>query len=118
MSVKSLNPFFDADLDETAVVINAQGGRIHFFQFSNNGTGDIFIQFFDLAVGDVTVGTTVPTWSFFVPAGDGTNAGGYGENFGEYPISFDTAITIAATTGPADNGAPAANDVVANVGWR
>ncbi len=112
-----LNPYFDADADETEVAINAAGGEIWLIEASNNSTGDVFVQLFDALLADVIVGTTAPTWSFFVPPGDGTNAGAMDKALA-IGLSFDIGIVVAVTTGPADSGAPAANDVVLNIGWR
>ena len=64
----------------------------------------------------LTVGTTTPVLTFLVPAS--TTGTGFIWN---HPIgfAFSTAITVACTTGAADNdtGAPAASSCIVNVGY-
>jgi len=62
----------------------------------------------------VTVGTTTPVLTFPLPAS------GAGHISFAVPVKFGTAITVAATTGLADNdtGAPSANDVILNVFYK
>jgi len=65
--------YFDADGDNTAQAVKTAGGNVYAVEISNINTTDAFLQLFDLATGNVTVGTTTPKLSLFIPAGDGTN---------------------------------------------
>ena len=103
--------FRSLDLDESEEEIKASAGVVYGYNISNRSAAAKYLKFYNAAAADVTVGTTVPvmtiylrpaiTYFFSIPQG----------------IEFDTGITVAATTGIADNdtGAPAANDVVVNV---
>jgi len=68
------------------------------FEASNIDSTDAFVQVFDAsAAGDVTLGTTAPKASFFVPAGDGTKRGAR-EILFPSPMQFSIGIVAAATT--------------------
>jgi|GEM_PF-1825824 len=102
---------FDADGDNTAQVCKASAGNLYGFSISNTNAVDTWIQFFDLATGDVTVGTTTPKVSYLIPAGDGTDDGASGGQF-TIPITFATAITYVCTTTPTGAGDPTTGLVV------
>lgn len=81
----------------TLVPIKPTPGAIDWIDVHNPDTNgnNAYVQCFDLAVGSVTLGTTPPKFSFFIPAGGG--------KFIPFPYgldqsSFQTAITCAATT--------------------
>lgn len=91
--------YFDADADNTATAVKTVAGRVRGIEASNPNTIDAYVQFFDLATGDVTVGTTTPEQSFLVPGGaSSTLVGAMDKNFGEDGVDFQTAITVACTT--------------------
>src|SRR3990167_8115950 len=94
--------YFDADGDNTAQAVKTAGGNVYAVEISNINTTDAFLQLFDLATGNVTVGTTTPKLSLFIPAGDGTKRGASDKVF-DVPISFSVAITYACTTTPTGN---------------
>ena len=104
-SVPGLSVKFDSDGDNTAQSVVQTDSRLYGVQCSNINTEDAFIQFFDVASGSVTVGTTAPMFSLLVPAGDGTNRGG-NDPLPTIPIEFNTAMTYACTTTPTGNGNP------------
>ena len=110
-----LTTVFDADGDNTAQVIKASAGRLYFLEISNPNDADAFIQLFDVAAGSVSVGTTTPKLSLFVPAGDGTKDGAMDKVFA-IPVHFGTAITYACTTTATGNGDPATGLIV-NAGY-
>lgn len=89
--------FFDATADETVTAMKASAGYVYWLEVSNIDAVDYFIQFFDLAVGDVTLGTTTPAISFLIPAGDGSTRGAFDRVFNP-KMQFRTAITYAITT--------------------
>jgi len=91
---------FDADGDNTAQAAKANPGVLYGLNVYNSNTADAFIQLFDLAIGSITVGTTVPKQSFFVPA-----AGSYDIRF-DVPMAFGTEINYACTTTATGNGDP------------
>ena len=78
----------------------------------------LYLKLYDATVGTVVVGTTVPDLTFPLPTQGDTNGAGFTLSIPN-GIAFGTAITVAATTGIADNdsGAPGANAVVLNCGY-
>ncbi|HTV32756.1 MAG TPA: hypothetical protein VME69_06595 [Methylocella sp.] len=93
----------NALLTNSAVAVKSSAGNLYGVSFYNGGTVAAYVQIFDLAAGSVTLNTTVPKMTFWVPAG-----GAWEEKFtGEAKISFVNAITAAATTTATGNTAPA-----------
>lgn len=104
-----LSLFYSADLDETEEAVKATAGAIYFIRYANRSAAEVFIKFYNATVANVTVGTTAPVdvWSL--------KAGERGHVAIPQGWTFDTAITVAATTDLAEDGspgAPAANDVM------
>jgi len=97
---------FDSDGDNTAQVIKAGAGSLYALEVSNSNSADAWIQLYDVAAGSVTVGTTVPDQSYFVPA-----QGAMDKSF-SVPVAFGTAITYACTTTATGSGAPTTGLVV------
>lgn len=87
-------------LSNTAVAVKAGSGRVYGYHFYNPNTSDAFVQFYNVAQGSVTVGTTTPDITLWIPSG------GALDTFLNIPISFSTAITIAATTTVTGGSAP------------
>lgn len=96
---------FDSDGDNSAQAARTVPGWIAHLHVVNQNTADAYIQLFDLATGDVTVGATTPKQSYLVPGGDGTNDGALDVDFNPM-LSFDTAITYACTTTATGSGDP------------
>lgn len=88
-------------LGATPVAVSTTPGALAGFQLTNNNTADIWLQVFDAAVGSVTVGTTTPKQTFRVPGG------GTADPDFDPPVSYATAITVAATTTPTGATGPA-----------
>jgi hypothetical protein len=109
-----LTTFRSIDLDETEEEIKATAGQVYWLYVANLATSIRYLKLYNATAANVIVGTTVPTHTIPIPA---SSAGPVQIAQG---LVFDTAITAAATTGVADNdtGAPAANDVVINVGYK
>jgi len=103
-AVESLDGYyttiFDADADETAQAIKASSGTLVRLTVDNADTAKIYVQLFDLAIGDVTVGTTVPKYVIPVPAG-----AMYDDKL---VMDFATAISYAVTSTPTGLGATGA----------
>ncbi len=100
-----LDTLFDADADNTAQALKASAGKLYSIHAMNINNADAFIQFFDLATGSVTVGTTTPKFVLHIPKGDATNYGKLDKEF-VIPVTFATAITYAVTTTPTGSGDP------------
>ncbi len=76
---------------KVAVTANTKS-QIFSVHISNTTAATAYLQVFDLAAADVTVGTTAPTYAFGVAAGDSVDL-----VFGK-PIMHTTGFTIASTT--------------------
>ena len=102
----SSNTLFDSDGDNSAQAAKTIPGYIDYLHIINPNTAQAFLQLFDVAAASVTVGTTTPKLSFLIPAGDGTNSGGFERSF-DPPLHFSAnAITYACTTTATGNGDP------------
>lgn len=103
----------NALLTNTATAVKTSAGNLYGVNFVNTGAAVAYVQVFDLATGSVTLGTTVPKLSFWVPAG-----GSWEEKFtGEAKISFASAITVAATTTATGSTAPGTG-ILANIVYK
>jgi len=96
---------FDGDADNSAQAGNVNPIRLYGLEVSNPNSADAYLQLFDLATGDVTVGTTTPKQSYLVPAGDGTLDGGIDMFFTD-GMQFEVALTYACTTTATGNTDP------------
>lgn len=110
--------FRSIDLDETEEEAKATAGCVYGYYIANLATSTRFVKFYNATAANVTVGTTTPVLTLPIP---GNSTDDVGANMlGGVGITFDTAITVAATTGVADNdtGAPGANEVVINLFYK
>ena len=104
-----LTIFRTLDLDETEEEVKATAGQPYAYYFANlHASAWRYLKFYNATAANVTVGTTTPVLTLPLPP----NSAGH-ESIPQ-GIAFSTAITVAATTGLADNdtGAPGANEVV------
>lgn len=76
----------------TATSIKSSAGQLYGWHLFNTTAAVAYVQFFNLATGSVTLGTTAPLFSIGIPA-----SGGATVNF-DKGIAFGTAITFACTT--------------------
>ncbi|MGI9505799.1 MAG: hypothetical protein ACR2RE_22395, partial [Geminicoccaceae bacterium] len=106
------------DVDESEDEVKGTAGQVYWIHAMNLSAATLFLKFYNATAANVTVGTTVPDLTFPIPTQGDTNGAGFTLSIPN-GIAFGTAITIAATTGVADNdsGAPAANAVVVNLGY-
>lgn len=113
-----LSPLFSNTLTTTLVQIKDEAPvTVNFMEASNINATDAFIQMFDVnGSQQVTLGTTLPTYSFFVPKGDATNRGGMDKQF-TVSLSFVKGLIIAATTTPA-GGSALTTPLYVNIGGR
>jgi hypothetical protein len=106
------------DVDESEDQVKGTAGQVYWIHAINLTASVVYLKFYNATAATVVVGTTAPDLTFPVPTQGDTNGAGF--NFAvPNGIAFGTAITIAATTGLADNdsGAPAANALVVNLGY-
>lgn len=114
-----LSIFRSIDLDESEEEVSASPCSVYSCWVTNTATSTRWIKFYNATAANVTVGTTTPVITIGIPGNSSDDiaahlaAGGHG-------IKFDTALSIAATTGVADNdtGAPGANEVIINVFYK
>lgn len=102
-------PFYDQDADETVALLIGRDAVLHRMHANNVDATDYFIHLFNAALAaDVTLGTTVPVYIIFVPAGNGTLRGAVTEEFKGLGLDFQfgivyavkTVATTAGTSGP------------------
>lgn len=91
---------FDSDADNTAQAIKGAAGQLYKLDVYNSNAAVAFVQLFDLAVGDVTVGVTAPKYVIYVPA-----QGAATIDF-DMPMAFATAISYACATTATGAGDP------------
>jgi hypothetical protein len=109
----ALATYFNSNLLATAVAARTNGAKLVYFEFQNPNNVDCWVQLFDLALANVTVGTTTPKQSFLVPANGGNDKVFPDSGF----IDFVNGVSIAATTTATGSGAPSTGLVV-NMGMR
>lgn len=79
-------------IGNTATSIKGTAGQVYGWYIYNSNASVSYVQFYNVASGSVTPGTTGPTFSIGIPATSGANV-----HFNS-GIAFGTAITIAITT--------------------
>jgi hypothetical protein len=110
-----LSIYRSIDLDETEEEVKGSAGQLYgAYLYNDASSGKRYVKVYDATAATVVVGTTTPVLTIPLDAGQGAVL-----SF-EHGIAFSTAITIAATTGIADNdtGAPGDNEVIANVFYK
>ena len=121
LATGGLSIFRSLDLDETEEEVKATAGCLYKLRISNRTTSARYVKLYNATAANVTVGTTTPIDTIVVPGGGSADlATVITENFGGLGLTFDTALSMAATTGLADNdtGAPGANDVVVTAYYK
>jgi len=110
--------FRSIDIDETEEAVKASAGQVFSITAFNTTAAPLFLKFYNGTVASVVVGTTTPVLTFVVPGNADSDGSGFVWN-NEIGFAFGTAITVACTTGVADNdtGAPGANACIVNVGY-
>jgi hypothetical protein len=105
-------------LDESEEEVKASNGQVYWIHAMNLASSKRYLKFYNATAANVTVGTTTPVLTFALGTQGDTNGAGFVLSVPN-GIVFGTAITVAATTGIADNdtGAPGANEVVLNIGY-
>lgn len=113
-----LTPFKNIDVDESEDAVKASAGRVYFIHAINLSSSVLFLKFYNATTADVVVGTTVPDQTYAVPTQGNSNGAGFTLSIPN-GLNFSAAITIAGTTGVADNdtGAPGPNALIVNLGF-
>lgn len=112
-----LSLYYDNDIDETAVAVKASAGTLYGIHAINTTAAPLYLQFFDVAQGSVTVGTTTPTMQMIVPGNADSDGAGFTFTIPQ-GIAFSTAITLACSTNSEGNGAPGANACHVNLFYK
>jgi hypothetical protein len=114
-----LTIFRHLDLDETDREVKPTAGQIYGWTITNFATTTRYIKFVNLTAANTTVGSSAVAMTIPVP-GNATDDTTLVQNFGGQGIAFDTAITVYAVTGLADNdtGAPGASDVAVTIFYK
>ena len=107
----STNKTLDTSVTATVENLATRGVRLVTVVVRNPSAAYAYLQLFDAAAADVTLGTTAPNQSFPVPP-----SGQFDLHFGERGMEFQGALSYAWTTTVAGNTAPASNAEV-NFGW-
>lgn len=112
-------PYKNLDVDESEDEVKGSGGKVFWLHAINLANAKRYLKIYNNTAAGTTVGTTVPDLTFPLPTMGDTNGAGFTIHFGDHGIALGTGITIAATTGFADNdtGAPGANEVIVNLGY-
>ena len=108
------------DVDESEDQVSAVACTLYTLHAMNMKATVLYLKLYDALAANVTVGTTVPDMTFPLPTPGSTNGQGFCLSFGTQGAAFTTALTIACTTGVADNdaGAPGANECIVNLTYR
>lgn len=111
--------FKSLDLDETEEEVKGSAGCLFWIHCMNMSASVRYLKIYANTAAGTTVGTTTPVLTFPIPTLATTNGSGFVLHFGDVGLQLATGITVAATTGLADNdtGAPGANEVVFNCGY-
>jgi hypothetical protein len=110
--------FKSIDIDESEEEVKATAGQVFSITAFNHTDAPLYLKFYNATAANVTVGTTTPVLTFTVPGNADSDGAGFVWN-NPIGFAFATAISVAATTGIADNnsGAPAANACSVMVGY-
>lgn len=109
------------DSDETEDEVKATAGVLYKLRITNRTTTIRYVKLYDATAAVTVVGTTTPLDTIPIPGGGSADlATVITENYGAYGLTFATALSIATTTGFADNdtGAPGANDVIVSAYYK
>ncbi len=102
--------------DDNAAVVKASAGCLYFGYSTNTNNGAArYLKLYDKATAPLSSDT--PIQRYLLP---GNSAGAGGAQMFPHPIAFANGLGIRITTGAADNdtGAPAANEVIVNLGYK
>jgi hypothetical protein len=100
----SPQPFFNGAVTNSAINVKAAPASFYGFALGNTTAAAVcYLQMFNTAAANVTLGTTVPVLSLPV-----LTPGTLALSFENSPVPFNVAMSIAATVTPTGNGVCAA----------
>lgn len=92
---------YSGSVGATATLVKSSAGQLYGMVIGNSNTTVVYVQVFDVnSAGNVTLGTTSPKLSFFVPVG-----GGLCRDFSS-GVVFNNGIVFACTTTRTGSTAP------------
>jgi hypothetical protein len=97
-------PLFSGGVAAAKTAVKATPCQIHGWHIVNQNAAEAFIQVFDKAAGDVTVGTTAPDYVIPLPA-----SGGAVLPLNKVGFRHDVGLVVACTTTATGAGAGAAD---------
>ncbi len=103
---RGLLPYRNAALKAAKQTVKASRTRVYGWKVQNLDNATAYLHLYDALEADVTVGTTVPTYSVWLPA-----SGGDDLSIPE-PLAFDVGLVVAATTGLTGSTAPTNGELV------
>lgn len=114
-----LSIFRSIDLDESEEEVKGSAGTLYSIDAMNMTSSVLYLKIYDGTAASVTVGTTTPVLTYVLPTNGDSNGCGMVKNIPQ-GLAFANGITVAVTTGLADNntGAPAANAAIVNLGYK
>lgn len=117
--VTGASPFYSLDIDESEEQVKGSAGVLYNIYFTNRTTSPLYLKFYNDTAANVTVGSTTPHFTVELPANATDHIAG-NVQLPASGIAFGTAITVACTTGLADNdtGAPGANHCAIFLGYK
>lgn len=118
-SAGGLSIFRSIDLDESEEEVSATACCVYSVWVTNTATSTRFLKFYNLTAANTSVGSSTPVITIGIPGNSSDDIAGSFTG-GGYGITFDTALSVAATTGvaDADTGAPGANEVIVNIFYK
>ena len=104
--------FKSIDLDESEEQIKGSAATFYGGIVMNLKASVLYLKIYDALAANVTVGTTAPDLTIPIPTQGDTNGAGFVIPIPACGLQFATGLTVACTTGIADNdnGAPGANE--------
>jgi hypothetical protein len=97
----------------TAALVKAAPGELCWYHVQNQDAADAYLHFYDAAAAaDVTVGTTTPKVTLWLPASSGVDGGSIIVQEDARGVEFALGIVIAATTTIAGSSAPTTGELV------
>lgn len=110
--------FRSIDLDETEEEVKATAGTLYGIKAGNRTAAPLYLKLYNATAASTVVGTTTPFDTILVPANADSDGAGFiwESTLGR---AFGTALSVAVTTGIADNdtGAPGVNDCLVSIGY-
>jgi len=113
-ATQTLEQYYNGSLGATKQTVSANPLNYYGFEIENNdAAAEVFVQFYNQAAANVTVGLTTPDWTYRIPAG---------ANYGKDPQSFalkfcQNGLVVACTSTRTGAGAPASNCTITVWHW-